>query len=139
MSTFEGIQWQRIRQIAAAIEHNDRNIAFDMNSFGNKQEKLEGSAAPREPIADTSCGTTGCIGGFQPTMDYDIQFVGGIKTALVGGDGLFFATLRGPGKIWLHSLPLSRLAGRIVAAGRGGREEGSVIGGLGRMLDGDNS
>ncbi|HUR59750.1 MAG TPA: TIGR00266 family protein [Opitutaceae bacterium] len=86
---------------------------------------------------------TGCIVGFQPTIDYDIQFVGGVKTALFGGEGLFFATLRGPGKVWLQSLPLSRLAGRIVAAasqtGRGGREEGSVLGGLGRMLDGDNS
>jgi uncharacterized protein (TIGR00266 family) len=86
---------------------------------------------------------TGCIVGFQPSIAYDIQFVGGIKTALFGGEGLFFATLRGPGKIWLQSLPLSRLAGRIVAAaprpGRGGREEGSVLGGLGRMMDGDNS
>jgi uncharacterized protein (TIGR00266 family) len=85
---------------------------------------------------------TGCIVGFQPTVDYDIQYVGGIKTALFGGEGLFFATLRGPGKIWLQSLPFSRLAGRIVAAapqtGRGGREEGSVLGGLGRMIDGDN-
>ena len=86
---------------------------------------------------------TGCIVGFQPTIDYDIQLVGGIKTALFGGEGLFFATLRGPGKIWLQSLPFSRLAGRIVAAapqtGRGGREEGSVLGGLGRLIDGDNS
>ncbi len=86
---------------------------------------------------------TGCIVAFQPTVDYDIQLVGGIKTALFGGEGLFFATLRGPGKIWLQSLPFSRLAGRIIAAapqtGRGGREEGSVLGGLGRMLDGDNS
>jgi uncharacterized protein (TIGR00266 family) len=86
---------------------------------------------------------TGCIVGFQPSVDYDIQFVGGIKSALFGGEGLFFATLRGPGRIWMQSLPLSRLAGRIVAAvpglGRGGREEGSVLGGLGRMLDGDNS
>jgi uncharacterized protein (TIGR00266 family) len=86
---------------------------------------------------------TGCIAAFQPTVDYDIQLVGGIKTALFGGEGLFFATLRGPGKVWLQSLPLSRLAGRIVAAapqtGRGGREEGSVLGGLGRILDGDNS
>jgi uncharacterized protein (TIGR00266 family) len=85
---------------------------------------------------------TGCIVGFQPQIDYDIQFVGGIKTALFGGEGLFFATLRGPGKVWLQSLPFSRLAGRIVAAapqtGRGGREEGSVLGGLGRLLDGDN-
>jgi uncharacterized protein (TIGR00266 family) len=86
---------------------------------------------------------TGCIVGFQPTVDYDIQFVGGIKTALFGGEGLFFATLRGPGKVWLQSLPFSRLAGRIVAAapqtGRGGREEGSMLGGIGRILDGDNS
>jgi len=86
---------------------------------------------------------TGCIVGFQPGIDYDIQFVGGIKTALFGGEGLFFATLRGPGRIWLQSLPFSRLAGRIVAAapktGRGGREEGSVLGGLGRLIDGDNS
>jgi uncharacterized protein (TIGR00266 family) len=85
---------------------------------------------------------TGCIVGFQPTIDYDIQMVGGIKTAFFGGEGLFFATLRGPGKIWLQSLPFSRLAGRIVAAapqtGRGGREEGSVLGGLGRLIDGDN-
>lgn len=85
---------------------------------------------------------TGCIVAFQPSVDYDIQFVGGIKTALFGGEGLFFATLRGPGKIWLQSLPFSRLAGRIYAAapqtGGGGREEGSVLGGLGRLIDGDN-
>jgi len=85
---------------------------------------------------------TGCIVAFQPTVDYDIQYVGGIKTALFGGEGLFFARLRGPGRVWLQSLPLSRLAGRITAAsprtGGGGREEGSVLGGLGRLLDGDN-
>ena len=85
---------------------------------------------------------TGCIVAFQPSVDYDIQMVGGIKSALFGGEGLFFATLRGPGRVWLQSLPLSRLAGRITAAsprtGGGGREEGSVLGGLGRLLDGDN-
>lgn len=86
---------------------------------------------------------TGCIVAFQPSVDYDIQLVGGVKTALFGGEGLFFATLRGPGKVWLQSLPFSRLARRIVAAapqtGRGGREEGSILGGLGRVLDGDNN
>lgn len=85
---------------------------------------------------------TGCITAFEPTVDYDVQFVGGIKNTLFGGEGVFFATLRGPGKIWLQSLPFSRLAGRIIAAapqtGRGNREEGSVLGGLGRLLDGDN-
>ena len=86
---------------------------------------------------------TGCIVALQPTVSYDIEYVGKIKTALFGGEGLFFATLRGPGRIWLQSLPLSRLANRIVSAvpgiTRGGREEGSILGGLGGLLDGDNS
>src|SRR5687768_2848441 len=86
---------------------------------------------------------TGCIVAFQPSVAYDIQYVGKIKSALFGGEGLFFATLRGPGQVWLQSLPLSRLAGRIMAAvpgvARGGREEGSLLGGLGGILDGDNS
>jgi uncharacterized protein (AIM24 family) len=86
---------------------------------------------------------TGCIVAFQPSVDYDIQYVGKIKTAFFGGEGLFFATLRGPGRVWLQSLPLSRLANRIISAvpglGRGGREEGSILGGLGGLLDGDNS
>jgi uncharacterized protein (TIGR00266 family) len=85
---------------------------------------------------------TGCIVAFQPSIDYDIQYVGKIKSALFGGEGLFFASLRGPGKVWLQSLPLSRLADRIIAASpkAGGRRqgEGSVLGGLGGLLDGDN-
>jgi uncharacterized protein (TIGR00266 family) len=84
---------------------------------------------------------TGCIVAFQPTVDYDIQLQRSVKSALFGGEGLFFATLRGPGRVWLQSLPLSRMAGRIAAAARfgGRREEGSVLGGLGAILDGDNS
>src|ERR671920_503072 len=86
---------------------------------------------------------TGCIVAFQPSVNYEIQYVGKIKSALFGGEGLFFATLRGPGRVWLQSLPLSRLANRIVSAvprpGRGGREEGSILGGIGNILDGDNS
>ena len=78
---------------------------------------------------------TGCIVAFQPSVDYDIQMVGGVKSALFGGEGLFFATLTGPGKIWLQSLPFSRLAGRVYAAapqtGGGGRGEGSLLGGIG--------
>jgi len=84
---------------------------------------------------------TGCIVGFQPGVHYDIQLVGGVKSALFGGEGLFFATLRGPGKVWLQSLPFSRMAGRIVAAAapRAGKGEGSVLGGigLGPILGGD--
>jgi uncharacterized protein (TIGR00266 family) len=86
---------------------------------------------------------TGCLVAFQPSVDYDIQFVGKIKSALFGGEGLFFATLRGPGRVWMQSLPLSRLANRIIAAvpgvAKGGREEGSILRGLGGILDGDNS
>jgi uncharacterized protein (AIM24 family) len=86
---------------------------------------------------------TGCIVAFQPSVAYDIQFVGGIKSALFGGEGLFFATLRGPGRVWLQSLPFSRLADRIFAAapshGGKARGEGSVLGGLGRILDGDRN
>ena len=86
---------------------------------------------------------TGCLVALQSTIQYDIEYVGRIKSAIFGGEGVFFATLRGPGRVWLQSLPLSRLARRIVAAapqtGRGGREEGSVLGTLGDIISGDRS
>ncbi|MGL2965594.1 TIGR00266 family protein [Flavobacterium sp. XGLA_31] len=85
---------------------------------------------------------TGCIVGFTKDVDYDIEFIGGIKNSIFGGEGLFYATLRGPGTVYIQSLPFSRLADRIIAsapkAGGSGREEGSLLGGLGRMIDGDN-
>jgi uncharacterized protein (TIGR00266 family) len=82
---------------------------------------------------------TGCLVAYSQTIDYDIQFVGGIKNTLFGGEGLFFATLRGPGKVWIQTLPISRLASRILTYGgpAGRKEEGSILGGLGNMLDGD--
>lgn len=83
---------------------------------------------------------TGCIVAFQPSVQYDIEMVKGFGSILFGGEGLFFATLRGPGRVWLQSLPLARLASRIYAAMpvRGaGREEGSVLGGIGNLIDGD--
>lgn len=81
---------------------------------------------------------TGCIVAFTSTINYDIQFVGGVKNTLFGGEGMFYATLRGPGKVWIQTLPISRLAGRILSYGHGGRkEEGSILGGLGNLLDGD--
>ena len=84
---------------------------------------------------------TGCLVALQPGVQYDINFVGGIKNTLFGGEGLFLATLTGPGRVWMQSLPFSRLAGRVLAnAGpRGGKEEGSVLnqlGGLGNVLMG---
>ena len=83
---------------------------------------------------------TGCLVALQPSVSYDIQFVGKVKTAFFGGEGLFFATLTGPGHVWLQSLPLSRLADRIYkAAPQTGRrmDEGSILGGLGNIIDGD--
>jgi uncharacterized protein (AIM24 family) len=81
---------------------------------------------------------TGCIVAYSSEVDYDIQFVGGIKNTLFGGEGVFFATLRGPGEVWLQSLPISRLASRILSYGTTQRkEEGSILGGLGNLLDGD--
>lgn len=81
---------------------------------------------------------TGCIVAFMSTVQYDIQFVGGIKNTLFGGEGVFFATLRGPGSVWIQTLPISRLASRILAySGSKRKEEGSVLGGLGNLIDGD--
>ena len=83
---------------------------------------------------------TGCIVAFTKDVNYDIQFIGGIKNTLFGGEGVFFATLSGPGKVWIQSLPISRMAGRILAYGSSGRkEEGSILGGIGGLIDGDNS
>ncbi len=81
---------------------------------------------------------TGCIVGFTHTVDYDIQFVGGIKNTIFGGEGLFFAQLRGPGKVWIQTLPISRLASRILQYGTTkNKEQGSILGGIGNLLDGD--
>ncbi|MFZ6745698.1 TIGR00266 family protein [Undibacterium sp. JH2W] len=82
---------------------------------------------------------SGCVVAFTQEVDFDIKFVGGVKTALFGGEGIFFAHLRGPGKVWLQSLPLARLANRIVGAskvgGSKGGEQGSVLGGLGNLFE----
>ena len=84
---------------------------------------------------------TGCLVGFTKDVDYDIQFVKGIKNAVFGGEGLFFASLIGPGSVWIQTLPISRLADRILSNSKGyfgkGKGEGSVLGGIGDLLDGD--
>jgi uncharacterized protein (TIGR00266 family) len=85
---------------------------------------------------------TGCLVAMTKDVDYDIEFVGKVKTAFFGGEGLFFATVRGPGTVWVQSLPFSRLADRIFASApqTGGRSvgEGSLLGGLGNLLNGDD-
>jgi uncharacterized protein (AIM24 family) len=84
---------------------------------------------------------TGCLAAYTPSIDFDLVQAGGIKTMLTGGEGAFFARLRGPGKVWIQSLPFARLAGRMLAAagGKGGnRGEGSILGGLGDFIQGND-
>jgi uncharacterized protein (TIGR00266 family) len=83
---------------------------------------------------------TGCVVAMTSGVNFDIQSVGSVKSALFGGEGVFLATLTGPGKVWIQSLPFSRLAGRMLSAAPkhgGGRDEGSVLGGLGGLISGD--
>src|SRR5581483_6140332 len=98
---------------------------------------LERTLAPGELLRVD----TGCLVALQPTVEYDIEMISGIKTVIFGGEGLFFATLRGPGRVWLQSLPLSRMANRIIAAapraGGSHKEEGSILGRIGDLIDGD--
>ncbi|MNO12460.1 hypothetical protein D3C76_20710 [compost metagenome] len=94
---------------------------------------LERNLAPGEVLRLD----TGCLVAMTSTVDYNIEFVKGVKSALFGGEGLFFATLRGPGKVWVQSLPFSRMADRVISASRygGSREEGSILGGLGNLFE----
>jgi uncharacterized protein (TIGR00266 family) len=82
---------------------------------------------------------TGCIVAYTKDVHYDIEFIGGVRNVLFGGEGMFYATLRGPGTVWLQTLPISRLASRILSYGttNRGKEGGSILGGIGNLLDGD--
>ncbi|HMJ47134.1 MAG TPA: TIGR00266 family protein [Ferruginibacter sp.] len=80
---------------------------------------------------------TGCVVAYTSGIDFDIEFIRGIKNFMFGGEGLFFASLRGPGKVWIQSLPISRLAGKMMQYATVNRkEEGSILGGIGNLLDG---
>lgn len=100
-----------------------------------------GTVVKKELQGETIRVDTGCIVAFEESVDYDIQMAGGLKSMIFGGEGLFLATLRGHGTVWLQSLPFSRLADRVLqcAPSGGGKNqgEGSLLGGLGRMVDGD--
>jgi uncharacterized protein (TIGR00266 family) len=141
------------RGVSLGIAFNRKLGAGLFGGEGFIMQKLDGNgmvfvhAGGTLAVKDLAPGETlrvdtGCVVAFQPSVDFDIQYVGKLKSALFGGEGLFFATLRGPGRVWLQSLPLSRLANRIImaapAAGGSRRDEGSLLGGLGGLLDGDN-
>lgn len=99
-----------------------------------------GTIIERQLQGETLRVDTGCLVAFEPGIDYNIERAGNLKSMFFGGEGLFLATLRGHGKVWIQSLPFSRLADRILShapkAGGSERGEGSVLGGLGRLLDG---
>lgn len=131
------------RKIGAGLFGGEGFIMQRLTGDGWTFLHAGGTVHERELAAgETVRVDTGCIVAFQPSVEFDVQYVGKIKSALFGGEGLFFATLRGPGKVWLQSLPFSRMADRIFAAApQGGgkqRGEGSILGGLGNLLDGDN-
>ena len=98
-----------------------------------------GTVIERELNNETLRVDTGCLVAFEPHIQYDIERAGNLKSMFFGGEGMFLATLRGTGRVWLQSLPFSRLAGRVLMnAGSGGKGEGSILGSLGGLLDGDN-
>lgn len=100
-----------------------------------------GTIVERELNDETLRVDTGCLVAFEPSVEYNIERAGNLKSMFLGGEGLFLATLSGTGRVWLQSLPFSRLADRIIAcapsAGGAQKGEGSLLGGLGRMIDGD--
>ena len=136
-----GIEFQR--KLGTGLFGGEGFIMQKLEGDGMAFVHSGGTLAKRELAAGEIMKVdTGCIVGFSKDVDYDIEFIGGIKNSIFGGEGLFFATLRGPGIVYVQSLPFSRLADRIIASaprnGGSGREEGNLLGGLGRMIDGDN-
>ena len=130
--------------ISVGVEFNKKLGAGFFGGEGFILQKIEGAGfafmhaggmiVSRELKAgETLRLDTGCVVAFERTVSYDVQFVGGVKTALFGGEGLFFATLSGPGRVWIQSLPFSRLAGRIVGEVMRNRQTGagSVLQGFG--------
>jgi len=139
--------------VSVGVEFQRRIGAGFFGGEGFIMQKLEGDGLAfihaggtivRKDLAagETLRVDTGCLVAFTKSVDYDIEVVKGVKTALFGGEGLFFATLRGPGTVWIQSLPFSRLASRVFAAApsSGGRkDEGSALNGLFDILGGDRS
>ncbi len=140
------------RGVSIGIEFQRRMMTGLFGGEGFIMQKLEGdgwvfvqmggTVVERELKAGEELHVdTGCLAAYTPGVDFDLVMAGGVKSVFFGGEGLFFARLRGPGKVWIQSLPFSRLAGRMLAAAGGtgqNRGEGSILGGLGDLIGGNN-
>ncbi len=124
------------RRLGAGFFGGEGFILQRLKGDGKAFIHVGGTVIKRELNNETLRVDTGCIAAFTPSIDYDIERAGGLKSMIFGGEGLFLATLRGTGTVYLQSLPFSRLAGRIMQAASptGSKGEGSVLGGLGDMF-----
>ena len=135
-----GIQFQR--KIMTGLFGGEGFIMQKLEGDGWVFVQMGGTIVERELKPGEELHVdTGCLAAYTPGVDFDNISAGGVRSALFGGEGLFFARLRGPGKVWIQSLPFARLAGRMLAAagstGGQNRGEGSILGGFGNLLDGD--
>jgi uncharacterized protein (TIGR00266 family) len=135
-----GIAFQR--KIMTGLFGGEGFIMQKLDGDGWVFVQMGGTLVERELAAGEVLHVdTGCLAAYTATVDFDLEMVRGVKSMIFGGEGLFYARLTGPGKVWIQSLPFSRLAGRMLAAagGTGGnRGEGSVLGGLGDLIGGNN-
>jgi len=130
------------RRLGAGFFGGEGFVLQRLSGEGNVFIHAGGYIVARELAAgETLRVDTGCIVGFDESVDYDIQMVRGVKTMLFGGEGLFHAVLRGPGRIWIQTTPFSRFADRVISAAGGSREEkrrgGALSGMLGDLIQGD--
>jgi uncharacterized protein (AIM24 family) len=134
-----GIQFQK--RVMTGLFGGEGFIMQRLDGDGWVFVQMGGTVVERELKAGEELHVdTGCLAAYTPGVDFDLVTAGGVRSVLFGGEGLFFARLRGPGKVWIQSLPFSRLAGRMLqAAGGGGGNagEGSILGGLGDLIGGN--
>lgn len=129
------------RKLGAGLFGGEGFILQSLEGDGMAFIQAGGTIIEKELNGETLRVDTGCLVGFTGGIEYDIERAGNLKSMVFGGEGLFLATLSGHGTVWLQSLPFSRMADRILAhaptAGGSDKGEGSVLGGVGRVLDGD--
>jgi uncharacterized protein (TIGR00266 family) len=124
------------KKLGAGLFGGEGFILQDLQGDGKVFLHAGGTIIEKQLSGETLRVDTGCLVAFEPTVSYDIAKAGNLKSMMFGGEGLFVATLQGHGRVWLQSLPFSRLADRIAPMGGGsGQDEGSVIGGISNLFE----